>query len=157
MTTRTIWLGLAAACVAALIGRTVTATSPAAHEGETYDRARTFLIMRLTEELKLVDATALAVAKVVRTVDDKRLSLRSRRQQVETKIGALLDSNPGDGAALESLVNDANGIDHELALIGEEMGGAIQKFLTVEERARLVLLKPRLQREVRQQRLAAGE
>ncbi|MFN8542934.1 MAG: hypothetical protein U0807_01785 [Candidatus Binatia bacterium] len=117
--------------------------------GPAGDRARTFLLLRMTEALALSDEKALALSRVLRGVDEQRRQLRERRHDVEERIRTALEKSPTDAAALGTLVEEANGIDHEIAGLQERSTREAQKQLTVEQQARLVLLRPQLQQEVR--------
>ena len=113
------------------------------------DRARTFLVLRLAEELNLPEDKALEVSAVIRKNDQHRGELDGQREQVEKQIRIALDHNPPDDAALSKLVSQANEIDQQLAQIPENGYREIQKLLTVEQQAKLVLFRPQLRRQIR--------
>lgn len=127
------------------------ATTPTEPRSDEVEHARTFLVLRLTDELKLTDEQVLKVSRVLRGIVERQHALRAHRQELEGKITAALGKTPVDAAALEPLIKDSLAIDHDLALLPEETTHELNGVLTVEQRARLVLVRPRLQREVRGQ------
>jgi Spy/CpxP family protein refolding chaperone len=130
-------------------------TAPAQARPDDLEHARTFLVLRLTDELDLTDEQVLKVNHALKGIVDRQHALRTRRKDVEAKVTALLGKTPVDAAALEPLVKDCLAIDHELALLPEETTNELIGLLTVEQRARFVLIRPQLQREVRGQARAA--
>ena len=117
--------------------------------GQRRDRARTFLVIRLAEELHLSDEKALQVSAVMRASDDRRRELSQQRDQVEAQIRTALDRTPQDDAELSKLIAQANEIDQKHSQIAESSYLDVQKLLTVEQQARLVLFRPQLRRQVR--------
>ncbi|OFV89248.1 MAG: hypothetical protein A3J75_08665 [Acidobacteria bacterium RBG_16_68_9] len=116
---------------------------------EQRDRARTFLVLRLTEELNLSDEKALQVSRLVRESDEQRRKLRAQRQEVEEKLRTALAAPSPDSGELQKLIAQANDIDEQLAMLPERTIREVQKSLTVEQQARLVLFRPELQSQVR--------
>jgi len=113
------------------------------------DRARTFLVLRLAEELNLPDDKALQLRAILQRSEERRRELRARRGEVEKQVRAALDKTPPDDATLARLVAQANEIDRELAQIPNQSVAEAQKILTVEQQGRLVLLRPEMQQEIR--------
>ena len=113
------------------------------------DRARTFLVLRIAEALKLSDQDALKLSGVIRQSDDRRQELLRQRTAVEDRLRGALDKQPSDDAALSKAIADGNDIDQKLALVPEDTFRELQKFLTVAQQARLVLLRRELQAEIR--------
>ena len=136
-------LSLAAVLLWPALVRAQTPASP------RRDRARTFLVVRLAEELHLSDEKALQVSAVLRRSDDRRRELTTQREQVEAQIRTALDHSPLDEAALSKLITQANGIDEQRSQIVESSYLEVQKLLTVEQQARLALFRPQLRRQVR--------
>ena len=73
-----------------------------------HDRARTFLVLKLADELNLSEDKALEVSAVVRKSDEHRNDLEAQREQIEKQIKAALDHNPPDDAALGKLVSHSS-------------------------------------------------
>lgn len=123
------------------------------------DRARTFLVLRLAEQLDLSDEKALQISAIMRRSDDRRRELKDQRDQIEKQVTAALAHTPPDEAALSKLIAQANDVDHQLSLLPETAYLEIQKTLTVPQQAKLVLFRPELQRQIRgalRQRLEGG-
>jgi hypothetical protein len=132
-----------------LAGISVCATVAAAQTPRAMrpDRARTFLVLRLTEALDLSDEKALQVGRILRETDARRRALRDRRAEVEAKLRGALMSN--DQSALTKLIADTNQLDEELAMVPEHGFREVQKVVTLEQQAKLVIFRQELQKEVR--------
>ncbi len=113
------------------------------------DRARMFLVLRIADALKLNEQEALKVSEVVRRTDDHRRELGQQRQGIEDKLREALAKQPPDAAQLTALINQCNDIDQKLALVPEESFRDLQKVLTVEQQAKLMLFRRELQGEIR--------
>jgi len=118
-------------------------------EGPWRDRARTFLVVRIADALNLNEQEALKVSNVIRQADGHREELIKQRQALEDKLRAALDKQPPDAAELARLISEGNDIDQKLALVWEDSFRDFQKFLTVEQQARLMLFRRGLQSEIR--------
>src|ERR1035437_1951879 len=117
-------------------------------EGPERDRARTFLVVRIADALQLSDADALTVSAVIRRSDERRLSLIKRREDLEQTLRSGLAKTPHDPAELSKLISDGNALDQQLALVPEETFRELQKILTVDQQAKLLLFRRELQGEV---------
>lgn len=113
------------------------------------DRARTFLVLRLTDALGLDDATALRVSGVFRASEEERRKLETEREALEKEIRDVLSAAAPDRDALGALVDRAAAIDEKLALVPARSFTELRKILTPEQQAKLVLARPQIQREVR--------
>ena len=134
--------------VAALLGIFMALPTLAQPQSVRRERARTFLVVHIAEALKLNDQEALKVSQVVRESDQRREQLTHQRQTLETQLHKALDRKAGD-AELAPLVAAANDLDQKIAMVPEETFSQLQKTLTVEQQARLVLFRRELQSEVR--------
>ena len=112
------------------------------------ERARTFLVVHIAEALKLNEQEALKVSQVVRDSDQRREQLMHQRQTLEAQLRKALERKAGD-AELAPLVAAANDLDQKIAMVPEDTFSQLQKTLTVEPQARLVLFRRELQSEVR--------
>jgi len=114
------------------------------------DRMRTFLVLRISEALDLPEDKALQISKVLRAAEEKRRALVDQRREVEQKLrDALEQTSNWDPAAFTKLIAEANDLDGKIALIPESSFRQVQDLLTVEQQARLVLLRPELQAQIR--------
>ena len=123
------------------------------------DRARTFLVVRIADALKLNDQDALKVSAVIRQSDEHRQQLMQEREALEDRLRTALAKTPPDPADLTQLIGQGNQLDQKLALVPEDTFRELQKILTVEQQAKLLLFRRELQGEVRramQRRLGAG-
>ncbi len=118
-------------------------------EGPGRDRARMFLVLRIADALKLDEREALKVSGVIRQSDEHRAELLQTRQALEQKLRQALAKQPPDKAELTELINQGNDIDQKLALVPEESFHEMQKILTVEQQAKLLLFRRELQGEIR--------
>lgn len=132
---------------AVLLGSSPLSAQPLA--GHQRDRARTFLVVRLAEALDLSDDKALQLSAIIRKSDEQRVQLRQQRSDAETKLRDGLTKTPVDQAAMSKLITEVNDIDQRLALLPEQSFRETQKILTVEQQAKLVLVRPELQNQIR--------
>jgi Spy/CpxP family protein refolding chaperone len=135
----------------ALIGLAMWAgTVHAAPPEPAQDRARTYLMMRLVDGLNLPDDKALALRAIFRKADERRVELTAKRQALDKKLRAVLARPDKDSAELAHLVAETNDVDRELASVAEDSFAEAQKSLTVEQQAKLLLLRRELQGQVRE-------
>jgi Spy/CpxP family protein refolding chaperone len=118
-------------------------------EGPWRDRARMFLVLRIADALNLSEQEALKVSNVIRQSDQHRRDLVEERQGLEQQLREALAKQPPDSAALTKLINQGNDIDQKLALVPEDSFRELQKILTVEQQAKLMLFRRELQGEIR--------
>jgi Spy/CpxP family protein refolding chaperone len=114
------------------------------------DRMRTFLVLRISEALDLPEEKALQIGRILREAGEKRRDLVGQRRDVERKLrNALAQTGGSDPAALAALIAQANELNAQIAMIPEISFKEVQGVLTVEQQARLVLLRPELQAQIR--------
>ena len=153
MNRRTI-LGLALAMLLALAVALPLAVRADAHKGEEAKRhhegrMRLYLVLRMADRLGLSDEKALAVDHVLMQMGEKREALRDQRSDLEKQIRQALDQAKPDDAALAKLVERAMDLHKQQGKLAEESFAALKKILTVEEQAKLVLLRSEMHREFR--------
>jgi hypothetical protein len=149
----------AAFAIAIFAAGTAAAADPQPPD-RAQERARTFLAMRISDALKLPQDKSLEVVRILRTADDRREKLRSDRREVEKGIRAMLKGGKPDEAELQKLTQRASEIDHDMALVPETSFRELQGILTVEQQAKLALVRPQIQDEIRaavRKRLEAAE
>ena len=140
--TRLAWV--AAACVLLAVG--VVAADPEPEPAR--ERARTYLILRFVDALELPTQKALALHEVFRQWDQTREDLLRRRATTHEKLHRVLEKRPVEVTTLQTLVADAVALDRELATLPERSFTAAGKLLTVEQQAKLLLLRRDLQGQV---------
>lgn len=121
----------------------------AASAAPAQDRARTYLMMRLVDALDLPDDKALALRAIFRKADERRVALVAKRQAIDKRLRAALSRPDKDPAELEKLVTEATTVDRDLASVAEDSFREAQQGLSVEQQAKLVLLRRELQGQVR--------
>jgi len=118
-------------------------------DGPRRERARTFLVLRIVEALNLNEQDALKVSSTIRQSDERRQQLIQQRQALEERLRAALAKHPVDSADLAKLVGEGNDLDQKIALVPEDSFRELQKVLTVEQQAKLLLFRRELQGEIR--------
>jgi Spy/CpxP family protein refolding chaperone len=118
-------------------------------EGPWRERARMFLVLRIADALNLSEQEALKVSNVIRQSDQHRRDLVQERQGLEQQLREALAKQPPDTATLTKLIAQGNDIDQKLALVPEDSFHELQKILTVEQQAKLMLFRRELQGEIR--------
>ena len=108
-----------------------------------------FLVLRIADALNLSEQDALKVSNVIRQSDEHRRDLVQQRQALEQELREALAKQPPDTATLTKLINQGNDIDQKLALVPEDSFHGLQKILTVEQQAKLMLFRRELQGEIR--------
>jgi hypothetical protein len=126
------------------------ATGHAAPPEPARDRARTYLMMRLVDGLNLPDDKALALRTIFRKADERRVALLAKRQALDKQLSAALARPDKDAAELTRLVTETTHVDRQLAAVAEDSFDEAQKTLTVEQQAKLLLLRRELQGQVRE-------
>lgn len=121
---------------------------PGAPGGGPGRRGRLLLVLRLSEALHLDEAQTIRVASIFRGVQEKRQKLFEERAQTASRIETELGKQPPDEATLATLTAQAQEIDRKLALLPGQAFDEVGKDLSVEQRARLVVLKQRLRTQV---------
>jgi hypothetical protein len=137
--------GVGALLALALVSSPVRAAPPE----PARDRARTYLMLRLVDALDVPDDKALALRTIFRKADERRIALMSSRQALDKQLRAALARPDKDSAELTRLVGEINGVDRQLADVAEDSFDEAQKLLTVEQQAKLLLLRRELQGQVR--------
>jgi len=107
-------------------------------------------MMRLVDALDLPDDKALALRAIFRKADERRIELVAKRQAIDKELRAALSRPDKDQVQLAKLVEEASTVDRDLASVAEDSFRDAQTDLTVEQQARLVLLRRELQGQVRE-------
>jgi dsDNA-specific endonuclease/ATPase MutS2 len=117
--------------------------------GRLRERARTFLVLRLTDALNLTDEKALQVSRIIQDSENQRRELRQQRGEVEKEVRGALQGGKVDGERAKQWLEKVNQIDEQLALLPEKAFQEVQKILTPEQQAKLILVRPEIQSQVR--------
>src|SRR5262249_22888865 len=146
---REVALRVPAAALGLTLGLLLGAAAQAASPAPAQDRARTYLMMRLGDALDLPDDKALALRTIFRKADERRVELIAKRQAIDKQLRAALSRPDKNQAELEQLVAQATAVDRDLASVAEDSFRDAQQGLSVEQQAKLVLLRRELQGQVR--------
>jgi len=134
-----------AACVLLLGAALAAAQDPAiTAPGE---RGRTYLVLRIVEALELGDEQARDLSRILATSGERRAELFVERKTLGQSLRSALDQN--DEPRIAELIARSREIDRESLLLPLESFTATDAILSLEERAKLVLLLPELRRQVR--------
>jgi hypothetical protein len=101
------------------------------------------------DALDLPDDKALALRAIFRKADERRMALLATRQGLDKQLRVALARPEKDPAELARLVGETNSVDRDLAAVAEDSFAEAQKILSVEQQAKLLLLRRELQGQVR--------
>jgi hypothetical protein len=138
------------ALICVVVGGTlcvVTLARADAPEGARRERARTFLMVRMVEALKLSAEQAGKVSAVIRASDDRRQQLVQQRETVERQLRQSLDKH-ADESVLLPLIASTRQLDERIAAVPDETFTTLHDILSVEQQARFLLFRRELQGEV---------
>lgn len=147
------WCGAAARAAVAfvvLLGM-VAPTAGDAQETET-KRSRTRVVLRISEALDLDEDQTLRFASQYRKLDKRRQELIAERAVTEVELETAVGRDPQDEAQVRTLTDQLLAIDKELILLPDALFESVQDMLDTNQRARLALLKIKLQRKIDRER-----
>lgn len=119
-------------------------------------RTRMVVVLRIAEELDLDEAETIRLATEYRKFDAHRRELLGDKSVAEVELEAALGRHPPDQEELSRLTAELLRIDRELALLPDALFEAIQTMLDTEQKARLALLKAKLQKKLDGERRRRG-
>ena len=146
---RALGFVLALSVAAPLVARAEPPGPPDRMDDRPGPGPRLYLVLRMADELGLSDEKALAVSRILKDADDKREALHKKRAAVEAKIRDTLAEPKHDSAALTKLIDQASELHKEQGKIADDSFAELKKVLTVDQQAKLVLLRSRLHRHFR--------
>lgn len=139
---------IALAAVAILVPLVAIAEGPHHDAQKDFDsRGRLLLVLRIADELGLSDEKALAVSRALKEAETKRDELHAKRRELEKQIRDALGQKKPDDAELGKLIDQAVDLDRQRAKVMEDSFTSLKKILTVEEQAKLVLMRMRMHHE----------
>ncbi len=115
-------------------------------------RRRTMVVLRISEALDLDEDQTLRLASQYRKFDKRRHDLIGQRSVTEVELETALGRDPQDEADLRKLTDQLLAIDKELILMPDTLFETMQEVLNTDQRARLALLKIKLQRKIDRER-----
>jgi Spy/CpxP family protein refolding chaperone len=116
--------------------------------GDHHKRARLFLVLRMADALDLSDEKTLEVNQLLEQAEPRRAELHQKRRALSDQIREALGKPKPDDAQLAKLIDEAIDLDRQQARSFEDSFNALKKILTVEQQAKLVLLRESMHREI---------
>jgi len=116
-------------------------------------RAPMLVVLRIAEALQLSDEQTVKLAGEFRRTAQQRRTMLAEKTALEAKLEAQLARKPVDDAALSSLTEQLVAVDRGISQLPNELWTSIQPVLTVEQRARLVLLRGKMKKQVDGERM----
>jgi hypothetical protein len=114
---------------------------------ERRERARTFLVVHLASALNLKESEALRVSAVFQRADDRRRQLQEQFSALEGRIRDALKRKAPD-ADLAALVAEGSELNRQISLLPDDTFHELQRDLTVEQQAKLLLFRRELQQQL---------
>lgn len=115
-------------------------------------RSRTLIILRISEALDLDEEQTLRLASEYRRFDKRRRELIGERSVTEVELETALGRDPQNEADIRRFTDQLLKIDKELILMPDALFESLQDMLDTEQRARLALLKIKMQRKIDRER-----
>jgi Spy/CpxP family protein refolding chaperone len=116
---------------------------------EVMDQMRTMRMWKLTEELKLDQATAAKVFPVLAQYDEKGKAISKERWELARDVQDQVESGKPDEAKLRKLIDHLQANQARRNALDEERFKALRTALTPLQQAKLLLLLPRIEDDFR--------
>ena len=112
------------------------------------------VVLRISEELDLDEDQTLRLASQYRKFDKRRHDLIGQRAVTEVELDTALGRSPQNEPDIRKLTDQFLAIDKELVLMPYTLFESMQDMLKLntDQRARLALLKIKLQRKIGRER-----
>jgi hypothetical protein len=124
----------------------------AVHEklrNEVLDQMRTMRMWKLTEELKLDQATAATVFPILAKFDDRARVIGQERREIGREVFQQANDGTPNEARLKELINKLLANQAKRSALDDERFKALRPALTPLQQAKLLLLLPRLEDDFR--------
>lgn len=115
-------------------------------------RGAMLVVLRIADALRLSDEQTVKLAREFRAFAAQRKALLAEKTDLASRLQTELAKQSPDEATLGTLTERIVAIDRDLARLPERLWTSIQPLLTVEQRARLVLLRGKLKQQVEGER-----
>ena len=116
---------------------------------EVMDQMRTMRMWKLTEVLKLDQATAAKVFPVLAQYDERSKEISRERWELARDVQDQVESGKPDSARLLKLIDRLQANQSKRNSLDEERFKALRQGLTPLQQARLLLLLPRIEDDFR--------
>jgi Spy/CpxP family protein refolding chaperone len=117
---------------------------------EVLERMRALRAWRIVEELKLDESTSARLFPILAKFDEQELALATERRDIAQEIQTLLAAPRPDDAKLTAAINRMLANRGKKRALRDDRITELRKVLTPVQQAKLVLLLPRLERELAQ-------
>jgi Spy/CpxP family protein refolding chaperone len=114
------------------------------------DKLRTERMWRLTEALKLDEATAARLFPVLSKFEDQDRALGKERAPIARDLKDALEATPADSARINGLVERLLAIRARRQALEAEKLAAVRKVLTPAQMGKLLLLAPKIDQGFRE-------
>lgn len=116
---------------------------------EVMDQMRTMRMWKLTQELKLDQATAAKVFPLLAEFDERGKAISKERWELARDVHDQVDTGKPDDARLRRLIDQLQGNQLKRNALDEERFKALRQVLTPIQQAKLLLLLPRIEDDFR--------
>jgi hypothetical protein len=124
---------------------------------EVMDQMRAMRMWKLTEELKLDEATAAKVFPLLAKFDDKVRELGKARREAMRLLAEETQKAKPDNARIKTLIDELVAARGKRGALEDERFRALRQVLSSVQQAKLLLLLPRLEDEFRRRIREAWE
>ena len=149
------WKSARQCALVALLGIVILVGGAQSAEGDEEQqetRSRTRIVLRISEALDLDEDQTLRFASEYRKLDKRRRELTAQRRVTEVELETAVGRAPQDEARIRELTNQLLTIDKELILLPDTLFESVQPMLDTNQRAKMALLKVKLQRKIDRER-----
>lgn len=119
-----------------------------APRGRRTGRGPMLMVLRIAEELHLSDEQTVKVAGEFRRLAEQRRELVAQKAALATKLETQLAAQPRDDKALDALTDQLVALEQRIGQLPEQLWKGVQPVLTSEQRARLILLRGKMKRQI---------
>jgi Spy/CpxP family protein refolding chaperone len=117
---------------------------------QIFDQMRADRMWKLTDALKLDEATAARVFPLLSKYDDQERTLGQDRAQAFRELRQAIEAAAPDGARINTLVDRLIALRARRQALGTEKTRELRKMLTPVQMAKLMIITPRLEEGFRQ-------
>jgi Spy/CpxP family protein refolding chaperone len=117
---------------------------------QIFDQMRADRMWKLTDALKLDEATAARVFPLLSKYDDQERTLGHDRAQAFRDLREAIEAPAPDGARINALIDRLVALRARRQALGMEKTRELRKMLTAVQMAKLMILTPRLEEKFRQ-------
>ncbi len=112
--------------------------------GEIFDQLRTYRMWKITEELKLDQATAARLFPIFARYDEQSMDVGRQWGETYRDLKLALEAQKPDNARLETLMDRFVALRARRGTLEVDRSVAVRKVLTPVQSAKLIMLLPRI-------------